>query len=144
MQVIREFNIEEDCWGGARDRIDDLTTNLLKRLIDILESDTSIFGGDPAWFENNIPTATEVNDFIWFEDNTYAEWLGFKDAEQLWNFCSFVKDDGGDEYDAWVDEDGDFYTEEEVIERFEDLADTDAYADWQEWAEENGFEKFDI
>lgn len=142
MQVIREFNIAEDCWGGARDRIDDLTTNLLNRLVDILESDTSIFGDDPAWFENNIPTATEVNDFIWFEDNTYAEWLGFKDAEQLWNFCSFVKNDGGDEYDAWVDEDGDFYTEEEIIERFEDLADTDEYADWQEWAEENGFEKF--
>lgn len=137
MQVIREFNIEEDCWGGARDRIDDLTTNLLNRLVDILESDTAIFGED-------IPTATDVNDFIWFEDDTYAEWLGFKDADQLWNFCSFVKDGGGDEYDAWVDEDGDFYTEEEVIERFEDIADTDAYADWQEWAEENGFEKFDI
>lgn len=137
MQVIREFNIEEDCWGGARDRIDDLTTNLLNRLVDILESDTAIFGEDT-------PTATDVNDFIWFEDDTYAEWLGFKDADQLWNFCSFVKDDGGDEYDAWVDEYGDFYTEEGIIERFEDLADTDAYADWQEWAEENGFEKFDI
>lgn len=123
--------------GGARDRIDDFTTNLLNRLVDIIESDTAIFGED-------IPTATEVNDFIWFEDDTYAEWLGFKDADQLWNFCSFVKDDGGDEYDAWVDEYGDFYTEEGIIERFEDLADTDEYADWQEWAEENGFEKFDI
>lgn len=137
MQVLTEFNIREDCWGGAKDRIESFTDDLLNQFEEFLESNYhDIFSEQP--------TETDVNDLIWFEDDTYADWLGFKDAEQLWNFCSFVKDDGGDEYDAWVDEDGDFYTEEEIIERFEDIADPDEYADWQEWAEENGFEKFDI
>ena len=61
MNVIKEdFDIRNDCWSGAADRIADLTDHQ----IDVLEQNLEdVFYGET-------PTETEVNDFIWFEDGT--------------------------------------------------------------------------
>ena len=30
-------------------------------------------------------TDTELNDFMWFEDDTIAEWLGYNDFDEIMN-----------------------------------------------------------
>ena len=60
-------------WSGARDRVNDLTDDQIDTILNIL-SDEYPDGID----------GTQLNDFFWFEDDTYAEWLGYKDAEALW------------------------------------------------------------
>lgn len=60
-----------EAWSGAVD-----TINRLKELDKIGEVE--------AMLEEIFPdgcTETELNDFLWFEDNMIAEWLGMSD---LW------------------------------------------------------------
>ena len=66
--------IRDMVWSGAKDRVEDLTDDQLDAIISYLNDlyDGSIDDG-------------ELNDFLWFEDDTYAEWLGFKSAEDLWS-----------------------------------------------------------
>ena len=103
-----EFDIITDCWSGAKDRVDSLTPDLADRLADLLD-DSELWGDD-------IPTETDVNDFIWFEDDTYAEWLGFEDSDKLWKYCDLVNK-GIDEDDIWLDDDGEFVTIDEIRDR---------------------------
>ena len=65
--------IRDMVWSGAKDRVEDLTDKQLDIIIDIL-ADLYPDGIDE----------TELNDFLWFNDDTYAEWLGYRDAEQMW------------------------------------------------------------
>ena len=60
-------------WSGAADRVADLSDEQIEEILNILE-DSYPDGMDE----------TELNDFFWFDDDTYAEWLGYRDAEQLW------------------------------------------------------------
>ena len=60
-------------WQGAKDRVEDLTDEDLETIIGILASEY-VDGIDE----------TELNDFLWFEDDLYAEWLGYSNAEELW------------------------------------------------------------
>ena len=138
MLVKKDFDIRSDCWGGAKDRIESLPYEL----IDILESYLS---DDDFWGEDT-PTDTQVNDFIWFDDDTYAEWLGFDDAEQLWKYCDLVNS-GVDEDDLWFDDDGKIVTIEDVESRYNDAIaneyiEADDYVDAQEWAEDEGYKKY--
>lgn len=141
MQVLTEFNIREDCWGGAKDRIESLTDDLLDQFEDFLEANCQdIFSEQP--------TATDVNDLIWFEDDTYADWLGFRSAEQLWDYCDIIKN-GADEDEIWEDSDGELHPEGLLLSDFDvymsenpDWA--DYYEGFEDWAEDNGYEKFEI
>ena len=134
-----DFDIFNDCWSGAEDRISSLTPDLAKKLADLLE-DSEIWGDET-------PTETEVNDFIWFEDDTYAEWLGFDSASQLWEYCDAI-DNGADEDELWTDGES-FKTEEALIEEFEQYKSENPdweeyYTDWEDWADDNGYEKFEL
>lgn len=136
-----EFDFLEDTWSGAKDRMNDLTDDLRDRLEDIISSDTEgLFGED-------IPTDTQVNDFLWFDDDTYADWLGFRDADQLWKYCDLVNK-GVDEDEIYTDGD-DFTTLGELEKDFsvyqaenDDWADD--YADVFEYIEDQGYEKFEV
>lgn len=66
--------IRDMVWSGAKDRVEDLTDDQLDIIISNLNDiyDGSIDEG-------------ELNDFLWFEDATYAEWLGFKSVDDLWS-----------------------------------------------------------
>lgn len=75
MLVVREFDILNDCWSGARDTIEALTNEQVKILEDRIEL---LFADD-----DEIPSATDVNDFIWFETDTIAQWFGLKDWDEL-------------------------------------------------------------
>ena len=132
-----DFDIRTDCWDGAKDRIDSLTPDMIDTLESMIEN--------PDLWSGETPTDVEVNDFIWFEDDTYANWFGFADAEQLWAYCKLVVDNGVDEDSIWIDYDGNVVTDDDVIAAYTDYDDEDGYyADWEEWAEDNGYEKFEI
>ena len=75
MLVVREFDILNDCWSGAKDTIEALTNKQINVLEDHIES---LFADD-----DESPSATAVNDFIWFETDTIAEWFGLKDWDEL-------------------------------------------------------------
>ena len=66
--------------------------------------------------ESNIPTATDINDFLWFERDTIAQYLGYEDwdafenGEETYEDINGVKLEVGDEVhwddEAGYDEDG--------------------------------------
>ena len=63
-----------DFWSGAKDTVKYLTESEL----DTIES----------YLEELYPegmTDTELNDFMWFEDDTIAEWLGYNDFDEIMN-----------------------------------------------------------
>ena len=77
MKIISETSLDRfEAWSGGRDTLDVL---IEKALCDQLE----------AMFENDIfpdgCTDTDLNDLLWFERDTIAEWLGFSDWEDLEN-----------------------------------------------------------
>lgn len=76
MKITKEVDIDyirSNSWSGAADRVKDLTDSDLTTILNILEET-----GDTM-------TETELNDFLWFDDDIYADWLGYKDAEDLWH-----------------------------------------------------------
>lgn len=134
-----DFDIFTDCWSGAKERVDSLTSDLADKLANLLEDD-EIWGG--------VPTDTQVNDFIWFEDDTYADWLGFDDAQQMWDYCEAVNN-GIDEDEIWKDPDGRIVSSSDVEERFDaafenEEFDEGDYDSWEDWADWEGYEKFDL
>ena len=77
MQIIMETSLERfEAWSGAVDTLDTLIEKgLCDRLEKIIEYDIFPDGC----------TDTELNDFLWFEDDYIAELLGFEDWESLEN-----------------------------------------------------------
>ena len=75
MKLYREESLSGfEFWSGARDRAKYLNDNDF----DIIES----------YLEELYPegmTDTELNDFMWFEDDTIAEWLGYNDFDEIIN-----------------------------------------------------------
>lgn len=140
MMVQREFDIREDCWSGAKERIDSMPS----RFVDYLENLIVEYYIDL----DEVPTDTQVNDFIWFGEDTYADWFGFADGDQMWKYFDLL-DSGVDEDDIWIDPNtNDFVTSAEVEEAFfefserENLDDYD-YESWLDWAEDNDYVAFE-
>lgn len=62
-------DLKDECWSGAIDTLQKIEeegkeTELMKLLLDIFA---------------DIPTETEINDFLWFEDSYIYENLGIKE-----------------------------------------------------------------
>ena len=64
-------------WSGA---VDTLNVLIEKGLCDTVEACLI-----DAFGEYPMPTETEINDFLWFETDTIAEWCGFSSWEALEN-----------------------------------------------------------
>jgi hypothetical protein len=77
MKIITETSLERfDAWSGGEDTLDVIREkDLCDKLERLLECDV---------FEDGC-TDTELNDFLWFERDTIAEWLGFSDWDDLEN-----------------------------------------------------------
>ena len=87
-----DFNdLMNNCWSGAVNTLKTIEENgkedeLMAHLEEIFNS-----------YFNNIPTMTEVNDYLWFEDEAIFEALGIsetedeKEEEEIWldNFNKF-------------------------------------------------------
>lgn len=72
ISVKKELSFEDlkdECWSGAIDTLQKIEeegkeTELMKLLLDIFA---------------DIPTETQINDFLWFEDSYIYENLGIKE-----------------------------------------------------------------
>ena len=75
-----KYQVEEsihnfEFWSGAKDTIEELTHDEMNKLEELIEE---IFdNGD------ELPTDTEINDFVWFERDTIAQHLGYDDFDEL-------------------------------------------------------------
>ena len=76
------------CWSGAKDRVEGLTEEQLDALVRHLED---IFA------DSEKVTDTMINDYIWFEEDTWHEAIGYKDED----------DESEEEEDSDEDEDND-------------------------------------
>ena len=63
-----------DFWSGAKDTVKYLTESELETIESYLEE----------LYPEGM-TDTELNDFMWFEDDTIAEWLGYNDFDEIMN-----------------------------------------------------------
>lgn len=75
-QDINFYDLQENCWSGAIDTLKTIEEHnkedeLMAYLEDIFES---CFG--------NVPTMTEVNDYLWFDDEAIFEALGISESEE--------------------------------------------------------------
>lgn len=73
MKIYKEISILDfEPWCGAVQTVEELTSDELELVGDCLEE-----MDEEGWSE------TELNDFLWFETDTIAEWLGYEDWEAL-------------------------------------------------------------
>lgn len=74
MEYIVENSLREfQAWSGGKDTLKDLTLDEIEVIENFLND----------MFEGRTPTATEINDFLWFERDEIAVILGFSDYEDL-------------------------------------------------------------
>lgn len=66
--------IKDKLWPGAKDTVEELTNDEFEQVMSILEND---------YFTDGSPTMTEINDILWFERDTIAEWLGYEDFDAI-------------------------------------------------------------
>lgn len=66
-------DIRDMVWSGASDRVRCLSDEEIDLIIGILAEQ----------YPDGIDEG-ELNDFFWFDDDIYSEWLGFDSAESLW------------------------------------------------------------
>ena len=73
MKVYKEVNAYNfDFWSGAKDTVKYLTDEEVNMIFEMLEE---LY---PEGMDE-----TEVNDLFWFEDDTIAEWLGYRSFEEI-------------------------------------------------------------
>ena len=73
MRIYREMPLTEfEFWAGAKDTVKYLTEEELEQIEQILEEIS------PEGLSE-----TDVNDLFWFEHELIAEWLGYKDFDEI-------------------------------------------------------------
>jgi hypothetical protein len=72
MRYSKEFDVNEfDFWGGAKDTIKVIKEHkMMGQLQDMLEE----------IFADKIPTATEINDTVWFDSDEIFSTLGINES----------------------------------------------------------------
>jgi hypothetical protein len=73
-----KYQVEENIhnfpfWSGAKDTIAELTIGEMNSLEQLIED----------IFCDELPTDTEINDFVWFDRDTIAQHLGYDDFDHL-------------------------------------------------------------
>ena len=134
MLVVREFDILNDCWSGAKDTIEALTNKQLNVLEDHVES---LFADD-----DEIPSVTAVNDFIWFETDIIAQWFGLETWEELLEVNE-------QPYLTWYrnTDTGELVNEDDLSEEYTEITGDEfaAERDVKQWIDELGvYEELDI
>lgn len=66
--------IKDKLWSGANDTVEELTNDEFEQVMSILENDYFTYGS---------PTMTTINDILWFERDTIANWLGYADFDAI-------------------------------------------------------------
>lgn len=84
MKVYREVNdfCDIELWSGGKDTLLDL--ELLKQY-DGYENTLDLVWNclEDMFIDDEELTETAINDFMWFERDTIAQWLGFNNYDEL-------------------------------------------------------------
>ena len=73
MRIYRDIPLTQfEFWAGGKDTVEELTDHELEQIEQILEE---IYPEGMSEFE--------VNDLFWFERDLIAEWLGYKDFDEI-------------------------------------------------------------
>ena len=87
MRIYKEENISNfEFWSGAKDTAKYLTDDELDQIEEMLEEQ----------YPDGM-SETELNDFIWFEDDTIAEWLGYENFDEIMERYDEDEEDEEDE-----------------------------------------------
>ena len=74
MKVISEISLRDfKFWSGGEDRAKNCTDEQLDKIESIMESDAP----ESGW------TDDDINNFFWFDFDTIADWLGYKDEKHF-------------------------------------------------------------
>ena len=85
MKIYSEISLENfEAWSGGRDTLDVL---IEKDLCDQLEAIIDDIEPEEGWSD------TEINDLLWFERDTIAQYLGFSD----WDTLEYGEEEAEDE-----------------------------------------------
>lgn len=139
MKVISEISLKDfEFWSGARDRAKNCTVEDFESIEEM--------------FEELYPegmTDTEINDFFWFEFDTIAQHLGYKDEEDfdMHHDPNYVDDDELAEYAGkwlceFVTQHRDDYTLLEVIAEELGVGQTDD--EWEMYEDEDSVDDYII
>lgn len=105
MKIVNEISLSDfEAWSGGADTLMELTCNLSSEELDTLEAQI-VDALDPT---GEGISDTQLNDFLWFEQDTIAEFLGFDDWEAFMrgdNNWDEEKDEEEDVDDEETDED---------------------------------------
>ena len=66
------FGFADECWGGAKDTMNELTMDQIEELDRFIEEA----------YPDGL-TEVELNDMLWFDRDAIANILGFKDYDEL-------------------------------------------------------------
>lgn len=96
MRIITETSLENfEAWSGGRDTLDTLIEkDLCERLEYHIKNDIFPDGC----------TDTELNDFLWFEDDFIAELLGYRNWEDLENDREDEEEEGEEINNEYLEE----------------------------------------
>lgn len=73
MEIESFWWLEDNCWSGALETLKTIKENGKEDdFMDLL----------PMYFDMEDPTMTELNDFLWFEDEIIFEDLGINDEDE--------------------------------------------------------------
>lgn len=123
MKIICETSLENfEAWSGGKDTMNDLSHSDCERLEQHIEE----------LYPDGI-TDTQLNDFLWFERETIADLLGYRNYEALaeqddedWedHYRTILNEEYDDEFekliDEWVsDESSENMSDKEVKEQFQ-------------------------
>lgn len=80
MKIYKEISLADfEAWSGAKytmevlEKLEAATGEYIFQMLEDMLTD----------YDNEAMDETAVNDFLWFEDETIAEWLGFESWEHL-------------------------------------------------------------
>lgn len=91
MKVISEISLRDfKFWSGGEDRAKNCTDEQLDKIESIMESDAP----ESGW------TDDDINNFFWFDFDTIADWLGYKDEK---HFDAGVREDDVKEAQDWFE-----------------------------------------
>ena len=124
---LRNFNF----WSGGKDTAEALSLEEIDTVESMLED------AYPDGMED-----TAINDFFWFERDTIAEWLGYRNADAMFDGD---KDDWSEHYTSILTEKYGEDKEERITEwvdnesegNMDDSEVFEAFADWYAWCDEN-------
>lgn len=123
MKIICEKSLENfEAWSGGKDTMDALSHSDLEKLEQHLEE-----------LNPDGMTDTELNDFLWFERDTIADLLGYRNADAMFDqddedwedhYRTILNEEYDEEFedliDEWVsDESSENMSDKEVKEQFQ-------------------------